>query len=83
MKIKVVDEVGMPVTDDKCKFVSVDPRYTFEETLKSEGNGVFTATFVDVDQVEAIIRLKESSKDSYEVTSAVKELKLVLNKLPV
>lgn len=80
LKIKVVDEVGMPVTDDKCKFVSVDPRYTFEETLKSEGNGVFTATFVDVDQVEAIIRLKESSKDSYEVTSAVKELKLVLNK---
>lgn len=80
LKIKVVDELGMPVTDDKCKFVSVDPRYTFEETLKSEGNGVFTATFVDVDQVEAIIRLKESSKDSYEVTSAVKELKLVLNK---
>lgn len=80
LKIKVVDELGMPVTDDKCKFVSVDPRYTFEETLKSEGNGVFTASFVDVAQVEAIIRLKESSKDSYEVTSAVKELKLVLNK---
>ena len=80
LKINVVDELGMPVTDDKCKFVSVDPRYTFEKTLKSEGNGVFTATFVDVDQVEAIIRLKESSKDSYEVTSAVKELKLVLNK---
>lgn len=80
LKIKVVDELGMPVTDNKCKFVSVDPRYTFEETLKSEGNGVFTATFVDVGQVEAIIRLKESSKDSYEVTSAVKELKLVLNK---
>lgn len=80
LKINVVDELGMPVTDDKCKFVSVDPRYTFEETLKSEGNGVFTASFVDVAQVEAIIRLKESSKDSYEVTSAVKELKLVLNK---
>lgn len=80
LKIKVVDELGMPVTDDKCKFVSVDPRYTFEETLKSEGNGVFTATFVDVDQVEAIIRLKESSKDSYEVTSAVKELTLTLSK---
>lgn len=80
LKIKVVDEVGMPVTDDKCKFVSVDPRYTFEETLKSEGNGVFTATFADEGQVEAIIRLKESSKNSYEVTSAVKELKLVLNK---
>lgn len=80
LKINVVNELGMPVTDDKCKFVSVDPRYTFEETLKSEGNGVFTASFVDVDQVEAIIRLKESSKDSYEVTSAVKELKLVLNK---
>lgn len=80
LKIKVVDELGMPMTDNKCKFVSVDPRYTFEETLKSEGNGVFTATFADEGQVAAIIRLKESSKDSYEVTSAVKELNLTLSK---
>lgn len=80
LKIKVVDELGMPMTDNKCKFVSVDPRYTFEETLKSEGNGLFTATFADEGQVAAIIRLKESSKDSYEVTSAVKELNLTLSK---
>ena len=81
LKINVVDELGMPVTDDKCKFVSVDPLYPKAEVaLDTEGNGVFTATFADVGQVEAIIRLKESSKDSYEVTSAVKELKLVLNK---
>lgn len=81
LKINVVDELGMPVTDDKCKFVSVDPLYPKAEVdLETEGNGVFTATFADKGQVAAIIRLKESSKDSYEVTSAVKELKLVLNK---
>ena len=80
LKINVVNELGMPVTDDKCKFVSVDPLYPKAEvSLETEGNGVFTAKFNDPSQVEAIIRLKESSKDSYEVTSAVKELKLVLN----
>lgn len=81
LKINVVDELGMPVTDDKCKFVSVDPLYPKAEVaLETEGNGVFTATFADEGQVAAIIRLKESSKDSYEVTSAVKELNLTLSK---
>lgn len=81
LKIKVVDELGMPVTDDKCKFVSVDPLYPKAEVaLETEGNGVFTATLADEGQVAAIIRLKESSKDSYEVTSAVKELNLTLSK---
>lgn len=81
LKIKVVDEVGMPVTDNKCKFVSVDPLYPEAEvTLETEGNGVFTAKFNDLSQVEAVVRLGKKSKDSYEVTSAVKELTLTLSK---
>lgn len=81
LKIKVVDEVGMPMTDNKCKFVSVDPLYPEAEvTLETEGNGVFTAKFNDLSQVEAVVRLGKKSKDSYEVTSAVKELNLTLSK---
>ena len=81
LKIKVVDEVGMLVTDNKCKFVSVDPLYPEAEvTLETEGNGVFTAKFNDLSQVEAVVRLGKKSKDSYEVTSAVKELTLTLSK---
>lgn len=81
LKINVVDELGMPVTDDKCKFVSVDPLYPEAEVaLETEGNGVFTAKFNDLSQVEAVVRLGKNSKDSYEVTSAVKELTLTLSK---
>lgn len=81
LKINVVNELGMPVTDDKCKFVSVDPLYPEAEVaLETEGNGVFTAKFNDLRQVEAVVRLGKNSKDSYEVTSAVKELTLTLSK---
>lgn len=81
LKINVVDELGIPVTDSQCKLVSVDPNFpTTEVALKTEGNGVFTAKFDDLGQVEATIKLGKNSKDSYEVTSAVKELTLTLSK---
>lgn len=79
LKVRVVDEEGLPIVDPACKFAVINTEFAnVESEMKSPKNGVFTVEFDNV-QPGAIIRLASKTKD-YEVISDPKQLDVTLDK---
>lgn len=79
LKVRVVDEEGLPIVDSACKFAVINTEFAnVESETKSPKNGVFTVKFDNV-QPGAIIRLSSKTKD-YEVISDLKQLDVTLDK---